>query len=71
MTLRIGLFLFGLVLVGLAFHTVKDLGKQEERAERAREVKRRLDNATIADDAATRCLADPRCRLQSDGFRRD
>lgn len=71
MTLKIAIFVAGLILVGLVFHTVKDLGKQEERLERAREVKRRLDNATIADDAATRCLADPRCRLQSDGFRRD
>lgn len=53
------------------FAAVKDLGRQEERADRAAVVQRKLENATIADDASTRCLADPRCRLSDDGFRRD
>lgn len=61
------------VAVGLsvAYHIVKDMGRQEERVERAAEIRKRLNDATLADSAATRCLADPSCRLSNDGFRRD
>ena len=59
------------VMLGFAYHTVKDMGRQQERVERAAEVQKRLNDATLADTAATRCLADPACRLSNDGFRRD
>jgi len=55
----------------VAYHSVKDMGRQQERVERAEAVRKRLNDATLADTAATRCLADPACRLSNDGFRRD
>lgn len=65
---------FGTALVlthGAAYHLGKSFGETRLRAEIAKQVERRLNNAQTADDAVTRCLADPACRLQSDGFRRD
>lgn len=59
------------ILLGVAYHAVKDMGRQEERLERAAAVRKKLGDATLADSAATRCLADPACRLSNDGFRRD
>lgn len=61
-----------LVLVlGYGYAVVKDMGRQEERVERAAAVRKRLNDASLADSAATRCLADAKCRLSNDGFRRD
>lgn len=59
------------IVLGVAYHTVKDMGRQQERTERAAEVRKRLNDATLADSAVTRCLADASCRLQNDGYRRD
>jgi predicted metal-dependent HD superfamily phosphohydrolase len=70
-SLYLAAVLASVALVVWIFVAVKDLGRQEERAERAAVVQRKLNNATIADDANTRCLADPRCRLSDDGYRRD
>lgn len=69
--LRIGAAVVGFAALAFVYHAIKDMGRQEERIERAAAIQRKLDNATIADDANTRCLADPACRLQSDGYRRD
>lgn len=69
--LKLGAIVVIAVLLGVAYHTVKDMGRQEERVERAAEVRKRLNDATLADTAATRCLADASCRLSNDGFRRD
>lgn len=46
-------------------------GRAALRAEQAEEAKRRNADAQEADAAARRCAADPACRLQDDGFRRD
>lgn len=46
-------------------------GEANVRAEQAKIVTRKLNDASIADDAHNRCLADPTCRLSNDGFRRD
>jgi len=59
------------LVLGVAYHTVKDMGRQQERVERAAEVRKRLNDATLADSAATRCLADASCRLSNDGYRLD
>ncbi|CAN7663938.1 hypothetical protein LJR009_006067 [Bosea sp. LjRoot9] len=63
------------VLVALAlsgaWHQAKQSGRDAERAEQADTIRRKLDDATMADDAHTRCLADPACRLSNDGYRRD
>lgn len=69
--LKLGAIVVIAVLLGVAYHAVKDMGRQEERVERAAEVRKRLNDATLADTAATRCLADASCRLSNDGFRRD
>ncbi len=69
--LRLAAVVAGIAALAFVYHAVKDMGRQEERLERAAAIQRKLDNATIADDANTRCLADVRCRLRSDGFRRD
>lgn len=69
--LRAGAVAAGLAAAIYGYHAIKDMGRQEERLERAATIQRKLDNATIADDANTRCLADPACRLSDDGFRRD
>lgn len=69
--IRIAAALAVAVFLGVAYHTVKDMGRRQERVERAEAVRKRLSDATIADSAATRCLADARCRLSDDGFRRD
>ncbi len=66
----IGGVLFATLLV-TAYHTIKQMGRVEERIEQAETVRRKLNNATIADDVNSRCLADPSCRLSNDGFRRD
>jgi hypothetical protein len=71
LALRAGAALGAAAIVIWVLAAVKDLGRQEERAERAAVVQRKLNNATLADDATTRCLADPRCRLSDDGYRRD
>lgn len=69
--LRLGAAVAAIAMLAFVYHAVKDMGRQEERLERAAAIQRKLDNATIADDANTRCLADPKCRLSNDGFRRD
>lgn len=56
--------------IGVAFVAVKKAGRDAERAEQAETVRRKLNDATIADTAVTRCLADPACRLSDDGFKR-
>jgi predicted metal-dependent HD superfamily phosphohydrolase len=71
LALRIGAAFAAVSAAIWIFAAVKDLGRQQERAERAAVVQRKLNNATIADDANTRCLADPHCRLSDDGYRRD
>lgn len=40
-------------------------------AAQAGKIQERLKDAAQAHDAMQRCLADPGCRLQSDGYRRD
>ncbi len=69
--LKLGAIVVVALLLGVAYHAVKDMGRQEERVERAAAVRKRLNDATLADSAATRCLADAQCRLRDDGFRRD
>lgn len=69
--LKLGAIVVVAILLGVAYHTVKDMGRQQERTERAAAVRKRLNDATLADSAATRCLADASCRLSDDGFRRD
>lgn len=59
-----------LALAG-AWHQAKQSGRDAERAEQADIIARKLNDATMADDAHARCLADPACRLSNDGFRRD
>lgn len=46
-------------------------GRAIERAAIAEATARRLKDASAADDAHNRCLANPACRLSDDGFRRD
>lgn len=69
--IRIAAAVAGVLALGFAFYAVNDMGRQEERLERAAEVRRKLNDATLADTAVTRCLADAACRLRDDGFRRD
>lgn len=69
--IRIAAALAGAMALVFVFHAIKDMGRQEERLERAAEVRRKLNDATLADTAVTRCLADAACRLRDDGFRRD
>lgn len=71
LALRLALAIAALGLLTWGFHAIKDAGRQEERNERAAEVRKRLNDATLADSLATRCLADAKCRLSNDGFRRD
>lgn len=47
------------------------LGRKALLAEQAEEAKRRNADAQEADAAARKCAADPSCRMQDDGFRRD
>lgn len=56
--------------IGVSFVVVKKAGRDAERAEQAETVRRKLNDATIADTDVTRCLADPTCRLSDDGFKR-
>jgi hypothetical protein len=74
-TVRLALFAASAItvlsLLTWAFIAIKDAGRQEERVERAAEVRKRLNDATLADTATARCLADPTCRLSDDGYRRD
>lgn len=70
MYLRAAALLGVVALLGLAYYTVKDMGRQQERAASAEAVRKRLNDATLADTDATRCLADARCRLSDDGFKR-
>lgn len=58
------------LMLGTAYVSIKHAGRAEERAEQAETVRRKLNDATIADTAVTRCLADPACRLSDDGFKR-
>jgi hypothetical protein len=69
--IRIAVAVAVAIVLGVAYHTVKDMGRQQERVERAEAVRKRLNDASLADSAATRCLADAQCRLSDDGFRRD
>ena len=69
--IRIAAIVAGIMALALVYHTVKNMGRHEERLERAAEARRKLNDATLADTAVTRCLADPACRLRDDGFRRD
>lgn len=69
--LRIGAAVAAFAALTFIYHAIKDTGRQEERLERAAAIQRKLDNATIADDANSRCLADAQCRLSDDGYRRD
>ncbi len=69
--IRIAAAVAALLVLGFVYHAIKDMGRQEERIERAAEVRRKLNDASIADSAATRCLADASCRLRDDGFKRD
>lgn len=46
-------------------------GKADVLAERIQIERRLTDEANRADADARRCAADPACRLQSDGWRRD
>lgn len=48
-----------------------DRGYAARAAEAEAETRRRLKDVTDADEAHRACAADPHCRLQSDGFRRD
>ena len=58
------------LVLATVYVSVKQAGRAEERAEQAETVRRKLNDATIADTAVTRCLADPACRLSDDGFKR-
>ena len=58
-------------LLGYTYHLGRSHGSASVRSEIAAENAKRLNNAILADDDAKRCAADPKCRLQSDGFRRD
>lgn len=69
--IKLGAAVAALAALAFAYHAIKDAGRQQERVERAAAIQRKLDNATIADDAHNRCLADPSCRLSDDGYRRD
>lgn len=46
-------------------------GRSALIAEQVEEAKRRNADAQAADAAARKCAADPACRLQDDGHRRD
>lgn len=48
-----------------------DRGYAARVAEESTATKERTDAANRADDTARRCAADPGCRLQNDGYRRD
>lgn len=66
----------GIALALVVWHKVEvsrawHAGRAALVAEQAAEAKRRNDNAQEADAAARRCAADPACRLQDDGHRRD
>lgn len=67
----VGLAAVILTGVWFVYNEGKRNGAASVRSEIAAENKRRLDRAILADDDAKRCAADPSCRLQSDGFRRD
>lgn len=55
------------IQVNQAWHA----GRDALIAEQAEEAKRRNADAQAADAAARKCSADPACRLQDDGHRRD
>ncbi|CAH1661572.1 conserved hypothetical protein [Hyphomicrobiales bacterium] len=48
-----------------------DRGYAARVTEETTATKERTNAANRADDAARRCAADPGCRLQNDGYRRD
>ncbi len=58
------------LVIATAYVTIKASGRAEERAAQAEVVRRKLNDASIADTDVTRCLADPTCRLSDDGFKR-
>lgn len=68
--LYIGLAVAMLAAISYIGHSIYQAGKDSARAEQAETVKRKLNDATIADTDVTRCLADPACRLSDDGFKR-
>jgi len=66
----------GAVAFGIFYHLharseAYEQGRAAERAAIAEATKRKLNDATIADDAHNRCVADPKCRVSNDGYRRD
>lgn len=63
----LGLWTWHKIEVNKAWHA----GRAALIAEQAEEAKRRNADAQAADAAARRCAADPACRLQDDGHRRD
>lgn len=68
---------YALVAAGVLFALAtsyefgRSYGAASVRAQIAKEVREKLNAAQTADDATTRCLADPQCRLSNDGYRRD
>lgn len=63
-------------LTVMAWHQLQvnkawNAGRAALLSEQAEEAKRRNADAQAADAAARKCSADPACRLQDDGFRRD
>lgn len=67
------LILAALIGVALGWYTIHTRN-QAVLAERARiqaEEQKRVQKSIDADDSAKRCALDPRCRLLSDGWRRD
>lgn len=70
----IGLVVGFLAVLGwhqLQIHKAWRAGREALIAEQAEEAKRRNADAQNADAAARKCSADPACRLQDDGHRRD
>jgi hypothetical protein len=60
-----------LVACGTIYEVGRSHGGASVRADIAKEVRKKLNAAQTADDATTRCLADPQCRMSNDGYRRD
>lgn len=60
----------GFLVLGTIYQVGRSHGGDAVRAEIAKETRRRLNDATIADDVHNRCIADPACRLSDDGYKR-
>ncbi len=69
--LAVGLVLAAGLVVWRANDAAYDRGRADVIAEQVQAERERTNDANAADDAARRCAADPTCRLQSDGYRRD